>query len=260
MPAHRPTLAARIVRIASFAIVCFAFGVAGAVGTAAFTASRLAPTIVTGRETIRFPEANRCGIVAWRRDRPGAVEVTVQTGTIIRMGNDFESAPHAVERLVPAWVRDRAVPWGWDGPWQIGLRSVRHLILIGWPWPAFMAVMEAQGDSNLGPGGWRVIEGTVRGPAPTSPWDPNMPRLWPAVTPRQIHWPGLLANTLVFAAASAVVLLAGLTSFHMLRRYRRLARGCCVACGYRISGPMGVNAHATCPECGVAFSDASNKS
>ncbi len=55
-------------------------------------------------------------------------------------------------------------------------------------------------------------------------------------------WPGLLANTLFYAALT-LVLLAGL---RLRRTRRRRAHGRCVACGYELGEGVGV-----CPECGL---------
>lgn len=66
---------------------------------------------------------------------------------------------------------------------------------------------------------------------------------WVVAIPLRPIWPGLLANTLFYAALT-LALLAGL---RVVRTRRRRARGRCVACGYELDEGVGV-----CPECGLA--------
>ena len=234
----------RLVRWTGLGLAATIFGVGTAIGVAALATVRQPAAVVGGRETIRFPETTRCGIVAWRRDGAGAIDVTIQTGMIMRMGGDYDAEPGAVEKLVPSWARDHVVPWGWDGPWQPGLRSVRHIVLRGWPWPMCYAVLQAQGDSPDGPGGWTVIEGTLRGRAATSPWDPVMPTAWPTVP----HWPGAIANAAFFAMVWGLVGLAAFALRDSIRSSWRRRRGRCAHCGHPFgaSEPSGC----CCPECG----------
>lgn len=56
-------------------------------------------------------------------------------------------------------------------------------------------------------------------------------------------WPGFALNTILYAAVAW-----GLWQIpRAIRRNRRLARGCCVHCGYDLSGLAAI---ASCPECG----------
>lgn len=59
------------------------------------------------------------------------------------------------------------------------------------------------------------------------------------------HWPGLLGNTLFYAALA----LGLLVLLRWRRTGRRRARGLCVACGYELGEGVGV-----CPECGLSIS------
>lgn len=71
----------------------------------------------------------------------------------------------------------------------------------------------------------------------------------PRILPLRPLWPGFLFNTLANAAVLTVpvgaVLARRLTVAR--RRSRRLAEGCCPACGYRLNGL------AKCPECGAGI-------
>lgn len=65
-----------------------------------------------------------------------------------------------------------------------------------------------------------------------------------AVLPLRPIWPGLLANTAIFAAPWAVLLFG----VPLARRAVRRKRGLCEGCGYSRRGlPAGTN----CPECGL---------
>ena len=220
-------------------------GLASALGIAAALAARHQPSIVGGRETIRFPDQDRCGLVVWRRDEPGVIEMTVQSGAVLRMGGDFDATPGAVERLVPAGWRDRTVPWGWAGGWEIGMRRVRHVVAFGWPWPRAIAVLEAAGDSPDGPGGWRPVEGRLNGPAAASPWDPRMPKVWPTA----IETGPFLANSSLFALGWTVLIAGFRTAGRRWVRSRRHRCGRCPWCGYPLASGGEVTERA-CPECG----------
>jgi hypothetical protein len=68
-------------------------------------------------------------------------------------------------------------------------------------------------------------------------------RLTPYLLPARPLWPGLAADTLIWAALIWLALLA-MTARRRLRR----RRGRCVRCGYDLRGA----AHDQCPECGAA--------
>lgn len=247
MPHRTPPHLPRRVRAWVLVVVgAVALGGATAVGVAAAIAASFRPTVVTGRETIRFPDGVRSGVVVWRDERPGVTQVTVRSGMIVRSGGDFDATPGAAEALVPERWRDRLVPWGWDGEWAPGLWRVRHLVAVGWPWRCGSAVLEAQGDSPLGPGGWQVVEGTVHGAAAANAWDPAMPALWPT----HVDTGGLVADAGSFAAAWFVLLATARGIVSRLVRASRRRRGVCPWCRYPLAA--GGLAGPACPECGGA--------
>jgi hypothetical protein len=60
-------------------------------------------------------------------------------------------------------------------------------------------------------------------------------------------WPGLLANTTIFAAAWAVIIAATSLPIRRFIRRRRARKGGCAGCGYSREG---LKDGAPCPECG----------
>ncbi len=68
--------------------------------------------------------------------------------------------------------------------------------------------------------------------------------------PVQPIWRGLLVNTALFAALVFGVSVASASLWRRFgpQRRRRIARGCCPACGYE---RRGIAASAMCPECGA---------
>ena len=114
----------------------------------------------------------------------------------------------------------------WGGtPANASYLHVRH----GWPWHA------AEGREVHAPG-----QPSAR--AWATYWNIGPGR---HLVPMAPVWPGLLANTLFYAALT-LALLMGLRSW---RTRRRRKRGRCVACGYELGESVGV-----CPECGLAMS------
>ena len=100
--------------------------------------------------------------------------------------------------------------------------------------------------------GWpaRAAEGRrVNDHGPTSPVERqewlvavDLSPEWFAWVPLRPIWPGLLANTLFYAA----IALMPMVLLRWRRTRRRRARGLCVACGYELGEGVGV-----CPECGL---------
>lgn len=64
--------------------------------------------------------------------------------------------------------------------------------------------------------------------------------------PLGIIWPGFLINTLTYAAAWFLVLLAARRATRAILTRRRLHRGLCPACRYNLLGDFSTG----CPECG----------
>ena len=92
-----------------------------------------------------------------------------------------------------------------------------------------------------------AIEGAARGPAvrgglPLSRITPNSTTATFRALPLVPIWPGLLADSAIFAGGWAVLLPIGLA----LRRESRRRRGLCPACAYDLEHRM----DAGCPECG----------
>lgn len=98
----------------------------------------------------------------------------------------------------------------------------------------------------------RQPKGKPSKPKPKPPYDVRRGVLlrdaaWPPkrlMLPLEPMWPGLVANTAIFAAAWSLVLLGP----GVARRLVRARRGRCVGCGYpRVGLPPG----SACPECGA---------
>lgn len=145
--------------------------------------------------------------------------------------------------LLPAWC---------DGfnPSDAGTSGGRHVrIAHGWGWPFVALWYEEAADVNAG--GTPFAPQT--GPAipigfvdrVTATHTVRVPRFLPV---RPI-WGGLLLNTLIFAIAWALLLVAMFVGGSRLRRRWRLKRGRCPACRYDLSGTQ----HEACPECGIAI-------
>lgn len=236
-------------RALGIALLAAALGFATTTAVALVCAWTLPPVVCSGQEIIRFPERHRCGIVVQRLDRRGGVDITVQTGAIVRMGDGFDAGAGRVEAMVPRWARDELVPWGWDGQWRVGQRSARHLIPRGWPWPAFAATLEAQGSTPDGPMGWKVLRGIERTPSAVVPMTATVPDvlpIWPL-------WWGLLLDIAFFTVVWLGIIVVIVVAWSITRRRLRRRRGLCVACGYPVRRGARDGDHRkdrACPECG----------
>jgi len=119
----------------------------------------------------------------------------------------------------------------------------------GWPLRALRCRNAAEISITTGNSGMRVSRTGVNpleGGWELQPFTGGaLGSAWRAI-PLRPMLPGVIVDTLVFAAMW-MVMLAGATA---LRRARRRARGACARCGYdlRSSGFE----HARCPECGAA--------
>jgi hypothetical protein len=115
---------------------------------------------------------------------------------------------------------DRKTPWVGRYATGFPLRSLE-----------FYVAQEPSPPATL----WDDI--TVRGGLVVRKW----PFIGLGLTPR---WPGFVVNTVLYAAALAVLVLGP----RALRRAYRAQRGRCVSCGYDLRH----SARGVCPECGAA--------
>ncbi len=230
-------------RLLASAVASCLLGGATTVALAWWLMGHTKPVLGGGPEVIRFPSKEHIGIVAHHVESPGALDLDVQTGMIVRQGGNYDAADGAAEAAVPEWARDDLVPNGWDGAWQPGMHSYRHLCARGWPWPAFAVVYEAQADTPSGPAGWKVVAGIDRSSGPRNPFDPTLPDALPTVP----LWGPVAADT---SLASVVWFGALVLSTEVIRRWRRHRRwraGLCPDCAYDRGG---LDPATPCPECG----------
>lgn len=109
-----------------------------------------------------------------------------------------------------------------------GLTDTVEYYEVGWPWRVAWGVHGNlyQPAKSTDVGLWRIVA---------------LGDVW--LVPYLPRWPGLLGNTLFYAAL--VLMPLALLRWHKLRR--RATRGLCVACGYESGEGVRV-----CPECGLA--------
>ncbi len=241
--------------LAWLALLAAVLAVAASAGFALERLWHVPPGTLSGREAVRFPRAAQevpavlgapmvCGISARRLDGLGTLDLMVQAGAVIRMDDGtFDSHPGAADAMVPEWARDHMVPWGWNGPWQMGLRSTRHLHASGWPWLALATIYEPQFLVDGEPRMWVGLDsdGYHRVTA-TSPPGGGFPTPWPTL----VSWPAMVANALVqWIPMFALVVLGALGVRACVSRYRR-SRGFCPKCRY----PLAQGGQNRCPECG----------
>ncbi len=132
-----------------------------------------------------------------------------------------ELEPHASDPR-PAFLRP---------PPPEGYTTVEALS-AGWPWHA------AYGLRYRGRGQPTLESGLVALPLGRTGPQANDVMPWRPI------WPGLAANTLVYAALLLAPLM-GLSLARSARRHHRTKRGRCAGCGYQLDGGM-----ERCPECG----------
>jgi len=138
-----------------------------------------------------------------------------------------------MDEVLPYWFRHPSAAY------ESGLidREDRFADARGWP------ALTMWSEFEWPPHGPTVV---VKGGFPLSPPHSVFPRFHPDLPralPLRPIWPGFVANTL-FYAAFLWLLIPGPFA---LRRFIRIKRGLCVACGY----PKGESA--VCSECGKAF-------
>ncbi len=110
----------------------------------------------------------------------------------------------------------------------------------GWPWRAL--VFQEHGWYDHTNGFAHQIAGGLSVPHPQNP-ELTTWRGYGVVLPYRPIWPGLLANTAIFATPWAVLLFG----VPLMRRTTRRQRGRCVRCGYDLRGTP---TQSPCPECG----------
>ncbi len=122
------------------------------------------------------------------------------------------------------------------------LMQLDSVVAFGWPW----RLANFTATHGFAPNGTETK--TIRGGIGI--WHPHnaefkTSRGYGVTLPYRPIWPGLLANTAIFAAPWALLFIG----IPLLRRVTRRRRGRCVRCGYDLRGmPSG----APCPECGLA--------
>jgi hypothetical protein len=197
-----------------FLIAGLATTVALALGLAAL-GSAATRTDSAFRDRSRFNGEGLGRLVVHRSIRPGVIrlDATVHPTCV----SAASTGGHAPEDLVPAWARGPALPW------STGER----------PWPASQdsgAAGAATESASIEGAGWPM----------TAIWHGHQSPLWRPV------WPGLIANTALFAGAWWWLFLLPRFSLALSRSWR----GCC-GCGYDLAGLAPVSpGRVRCPECG----------
>jgi len=154
----------------------------------------------------------------WERDRPESFPAHPQSAFAARAWNfDRMHVSGASSRTESGAL----VLWG-VGLWR-----------AGWPLRSFE--------------GWSWLQQELKQPA--QEWDHCLlkSKMWVKpprqfILPLRVMWVGFAVNSLMFASLLWLILSAPLD----YRRWKRIKRGCCPACGY----PVG--ASAVCTECGGA--------
>ena len=148
------------------------------------------------------------------------------------MGGSIPAAPP--EPLIPRWAQFLAPPG--DGAsshmWHLRLADGR-----GWPCLALLSGQTGDGPSWSRPAAdSRFASLTIESTKRVGAYQGSI------VLPLRLIWPGFAVNTLFYATA-LWLLIPG--SF-VLRRFIRIRRGLCPACGYDLR----YGEHDACPECG----------
>ncbi len=108
---------------------------------------------------------------------------------------------------------------------------------IGWPMRALWCCF-FWGDYHLGSGPVFAHGLQFRQPNATA----GTTLSYPVILPVHVLWPGLVINTIFYAALLWLITLGQFTA----RRMIRVKRGLCLKCGYDLRGTSGGG----CPECG----------
>jgi len=145
--------------------------------------------------------------------------------------------------FMPSWALVYAYEY-W-GPTLIRM-SPRIIEAHGWPLPAAYSVSDlSQTGMASRPPGLTVSATTGRPVARFSHLRPFFVAPFEAVIPLQPIWRGIALDTAAFSAVYVLLAALFLAPFR-IRRFLRLRRGLCPACGYDLAG----NTSGVCPECG----------
>jgi hypothetical protein len=260
--ANAPSRLPKTKTVLSLAVAALGVSLCLAALFAMLTSVSLPTTGLGGREAVRFPgyakagpalgeRPMHCGIVARRRRGLGTLEIAIQAGAVVRAADSsFDSYPGATEELVPQWARDKLIPWGWDGPWQVGMASTRRLYANGWPWPALVWVVRPSVQNSNGQWlDWRALAESGN-PVPLPLGNSGTIRL--GSLPFSVLWDGLMASALVLWLPVLGILGWGTWVMRRIPRWIRLRRGLCPHCAYPLKGsPV-----SRCPECGETSNSA----
>ena len=143
--------------------------------------------------------------------------------------------PRTPEQAIGGHARTLTLPWlNGQRPWPAPLKGdIVYLDEYGWP---FLALYTRRFGMLATDPGEKLLD--LR----SVPWFARRPLGDLGGLPIGIVWPGLVANTAIWSLPWAPLILAV-----PLRRYFRLRRGLCPACGYDLAG----NTTGVCPECGA---------
>jgi hypothetical protein len=148
----------------------------------------------------------------------------------------------------------RGIGWRWSGletKFTLPMQPEFHLCTIanlssGWPFPALMAETRSEHRST----------GQLHAAHPPSPWVSGID--YPLQQPRGFPWKrlpimpiwrGFVANSVLYAAVTWVVIASVGAAFVRLRTAIRSRKGRCSQCDYPLTG---LPKHDGCPECGSA--------
>ena len=144
----------------------------------------------------------------------------------------------------PYWTKARCIRGFSQGIWDEGAH--------GWPFKSlrWWSRVDVDLDTLEPASSWREEEP----PPPTVRWGIAVPVSAAKldsyegkhILPLNPIWPGLLADTVIFALMWAMVIALPPTLYHMYIRRRRRRRGQCETCGYSLANLPGP----ACPECG----------
>lgn len=121
--------------------------------------------------------------------------------------------------------------------------------LCGWPLASMTGWTCVEGHRPGEPGKQSRFDSWSRGMLKAPPWLLNLgswlrgAKLARSSIPYIPWWPGFVVNTAFYTAILSSVVVVP----RAIRRWRRISRNLCPACGYQLAGLSGVG---KCPECG----------